>query len=107
MVRICIPRRCSGQVLSIQARSLLTAAAGLFSGGFFFSIIKRTKIQFITVVMLQAVFLGLMATVNQHTPRRAIAFVAIAGFNIGASQCMAILIVQFGAKDSEIGVATG
>ena len=76
-------------------------------GGSLFAVIRRTKYQFLAAVVLQTIFISLMATVNQYTPARAIVFVAIASFTIGASQIMAILIVQFGAKDKDIGVATG
>ena len=76
-------------------------------GGPIFSYLRRTKSQFVTVVFMQVLFIGLMATVDQHTPARACVFVSIASFMIGASQVMAILIIQFGASDHEIGVSTG
>ena len=76
-------------------------------GGYMFALLRHTKYQFLSVVLLQTVFISLMATVNQHTPARAIAFVALASFSIGASQVMGIVIVQLGAKDRDIGVATG
>ena len=48
-----------------------------------------------------------MSSVNQHTPARAIAFVAMASFAVGAQQVVGLLIIQFGAEDHQIGVATG
>ncbi len=48
-----------------------------------------------------------MASVDQYTPGRAIGFVIVAAFGVGASQIIGILIIQFGAKDRQIGVATG
>lgn len=48
-----------------------------------------------------------MATVNQNTPAKAIAFVGLASFAIGASQTLAIVIVGLGADDRHIGVAIG
>ncbi|KAK3612895.1 hypothetical protein LTR22_028399, partial [Elasticomyces elasticus] len=48
-----------------------------------------------------------MASADQHTPRRAIGFVIVAAFGVGASQIIGLLIIQFGAADDRIGVATG
>ena len=48
-----------------------------------------------------------MASVDRHTPRRAIGFVIVAAFGVGASQIIGLLIIQFGAADDRIGVATG
>jgi hypothetical protein len=56
---------------------------------------------------IQTVFIALMAAVTQSTPGRAIAFVIVAAFGIGACQIIAVLIIQFGAMDDQIGVATG
>jgi len=44
---------------------------------------------------------------ESNTPARAMAFVALASFAIGASQTLAILIVGLGAHDKHIGVAIG
>ncbi|KAJ9614616.1 hypothetical protein H2200_002753 [Cladophialophora chaetospira] len=84
-----------------------SATVGVVFGGPIFSYLRRTRYQFPFVVFMQVVFIGLMATVDQHTPARAIVFVGIASFMIGASQVMAILLIQFGASDQEIGVSTG
>ena len=84
-----------------------SATAGAVVAGSSFSFIPKTKYQFVTMVLVQVIFIGLMATVNQRTPARAIAFVAIASFAIGASQVMAIVIIQLGASDKQIGVSTG
>jgi hypothetical protein len=54
-----------------------------------------------------ALFLGLNATVTQHTPARAVAFVGIASAMVGATNCIGTLIVQLGARDEDIGLATG
>ncbi len=75
--------------------------------GSLFGIIRRTRYQFFVAILMQTLFISLMATVNQHTPARAIAFVTIASFATGASQVMGIVIVQLGAADKHIGVATG
>lgn len=48
-----------------------------------------------------------MSSVTQHTPARAVAFVAVASFAVGAQQVVGLLIIQFGAEDHQIGVATG
>ena len=56
---------------------------------------------------MMTVFLGLNATSDEHTPVRAIALVALASTMIGATNCMSILIVQLGARDEDIGLATG
>lgn len=56
---------------------------------------------------MMAVFLGLNATVNQHTPARAVVFVGLASAMIGATNILSILIVQLGSRDDDIGVATG
>ena len=52
-------------------------------------------------------FLGLNGTVNQHTPVRAIVLVALASAMVGATNCMGMLIAQLGARDEDIGLATG
>ncbi|KFY78876.1 hypothetical protein V499_02051 [Pseudogymnoascus sp. VKM F-103] len=72
-----------------------------------FARIRRTRWQFLLVTILQCVFIASMASIDQHSPRRAIAFVAIAAFNVGASQIIGTLIIQFGANDREIRLATG
>jgi hypothetical protein len=56
---------------------------------------------------MMTVFLGLNATSDEHTSVRAIALVALASTMIGATNCMSILIVQLGARDEDIGLATG
>ncbi|KAK5047700.1 hypothetical protein LTR84_006365 [Exophiala bonariae] len=84
-----------------------TATAGTVIGGGLFAIIRRTKYQFIGYVWFQTVFISLMATVNQNTPAKAIVFVGLASFAIGASQTLAIVIVGLGADDKHIGVAVG
>lgn len=56
---------------------------------------------------MMALFLGLNSTVNQHTPARAVAFVGITSAMVGATNCIGTLIVQLGAKDEDIGLATG
>lgn len=56
---------------------------------------------------MMTLFLGLNATVTQHTPARAVAFVGIAEAMVGAVNCLGVLIVQLGARDEDIGLATG
>ena len=83
------------------------AQAGLMLAGYTFSTLRRTRYQYIFVVVTMTVFLGLNATSNQHTPVRATVLVAFASAMIGATNCMGILIVQLGARDEDIGVVTG
>lgn len=72
-----------------------------------FSTIRKTRYQYIFVVVMMTLFLGLNATANEHTPARATVFVALASAMIGATNCMSILVVQLGARDEDIGLATG
>jgi len=81
--------------------------AGLMLAGQTFSTIRKTRYQYIFVVVMMTIFLGLNATADQHTPARAIVLVALASAMIGATNCMGILIVQLGARDEDIGLATG
>jgi cellobiose-specific phosphotransferase system component IIC len=76
-------------------------------GGWTFSTFRRTRYQYIAVVTLMTLFLGLNATASEHTPVRATAFVAVASGMIGATNCMSILISQLGARDEDIGIVTG
>lgn len=75
--------------------------------GVLFARIRRTRWQFLAATTTQTIFIACMASVDQNTPRRAVAFVIIAAFGVGASQILGILIIQFGAGDDHIGVATG
>lgn len=86
---------------------LTSLLVGLLVSGQTFGTLRRTRWQFIFVVTMMALFLGLNATVTQHTPVRAIAFVGIASAMVGAINCIGTLIVQLGAKDEDIGLATG
>ncbi|KAK5061085.1 hypothetical protein LTR84_007627 [Exophiala bonariae] len=61
----------------------------------------------ITQLLKAGVILGVNATSNEHTPARAIVLVGLASLMIGATNCMSILIVQLGARDEDIGLATG
>ncbi|EXJ66722.1 uncharacterized protein A1O5_09917 [Cladophialophora psammophila CBS 110553] len=83
------------------------ATAGLILAGQAFSTIRKTRYQYIFVVVMMTTFLGLNATVDQDTPARAIIFVTLASAMIGATNCMSILIAQLGARDEDIGLATG
>jgi hypothetical protein len=87
--------------------SRLISIVGFVIFGQTFGTLRRTRWQFIFVVTMMALFLGLSATVNQHTPARAVAFVGIASAMVGATNCIGTLIVQLGAKDEDIGLATG
>ncbi|KEF55373.1 uncharacterized protein A1O9_08123 [Exophiala aquamarina CBS 119918] len=84
-----------------------SATVGLIVIGQTFATVRRTRWQFIFVVVMMAIFLGLNATANQHTPARAIIFVGLASAMVGATNCISILIVQLGARDQDIGLATG
>ncbi|KIW95638.1 uncharacterized protein Z519_04223 [Cladophialophora bantiana CBS 173.52] len=84
------------------------ATAGLILAGQAFSTIRKTRYQYIFVVVMMTTFLGLNATADQDTPARAIVFVALASAMIGATNCMSILIAQLGARDEDIDrLATG
>lgn len=76
------------------------------SGGLF-AVIKRTNRQYLVVILVQTIFITSLSTVTPATPGRAIAFVAVAAFTVGAQQLIGMLIIQFGAEDHDIGVATG
>ena len=72
-----------------------------------FAKLGKTKWQFVAITILQTVFIAAMSTINQHEPHKAIGIVAAAAFSLGAAQIITVLIIQFGAADSHIGVATG
>jgi hypothetical protein len=75
--------------------------------GTLFAVIKRTNRQYLSVSIIQTIFITSQSTVTSSTPGRANAFVAVSAFNVGAQQVIGILIIQLGAEDNEIGVATG
>jgi Na+/glutamate symporter len=75
--------------------------------GSLFATIKKSNRQYLVVIVIQTIFITSLSTVTQNTPGRAIAFVAISAFTVGAQQVIGILIIQLGAEDHEIGVATG
>lgn len=81
--------------------------AGVILAGHLFETIPKTRYQYIFVVVMMTMFLGLNAASDQHTPVRAIVFVAFASVMIGATNCMSILIVQLGARDEDNGLDTG
>ncbi|KAK5051382.1 hypothetical protein LTR84_003034 [Exophiala bonariae] len=90
--------------------SLAYNASALVGGvvaGSLFAIFKKTNYQWLMAIIIQTIFIGSMSTVTEHNPGRAIAFVAIAAFMVGAQQVMGLLIIQFGAEDNQIGIATG
>jgi hypothetical protein len=90
-----------------MSQSVLIRTVGLIVAGQTFGSLGKSRWQFIFVVTLMALFLGLNATATQHTPVRAIAFVGVASAMIGAINCFGTLIVQLGARDEDIGLATG
>ena len=98
-------------LVSLLSNALLlyanSVAVGALTSGVLFARIRKTGWQFFTVTIIQTVFIAAMASVDQHTPRRAIGFVIVAAFGVGASQIIGLLIIQFGAADDRIGVATG
>lgn len=75
--------------------------------GISFSAFKHTRLHFFSVTLLMAIFTAAMASVTQHTPARAIVLVVFAAFFVGATQFIKILMLQFGAPDRYIGLATG
>jgi hypothetical protein len=75
--------------------------------GSLFAVIKKTNYQYLVAIIIQTIFIGSMSSVTEHTSRRAIAFVAISAFMVGAQQVIGLLIIQFGAEDDQIGIATG
>ena len=85
----------------------LTFQVGFVIFGQTFATLRRTRWQYIFVVVMMTIFLGLNATANQHTPARAIVFVGLASVMIGATNCIGVLIVQLGARDEDFGLATG
>ncbi|KAK4902445.1 hypothetical protein LTR49_027041, partial [Elasticomyces elasticus] len=85
----------------------LLIGVGALTSGVLFARIRKTRWQFFIVTIIQTVFIAAMASADQHTPRRAIGFVIVAAFGVGASQIIGLLIIQFGAADDRIGVATG
>ncbi|KAK7894811.1 hypothetical protein LTR67_005550 [Exophiala xenobiotica] len=85
----------------------MAATLGGTLAGVLFAKLKKTNWQFFTATVAQTIFISLIASVTQHTAARAIVLVAFAAFWVGASQLMGILIIQFGAEDRHIGVATG
>lgn len=48
-----------------------------------------------------------MSTINQYEPSKAIGIVVAAAFSLGAAQIITVLVIQFGAADAHIGIATG
>jgi hypothetical protein len=99
----------------VAAVSILYIARGLLAnylvgsilGGVLFIRIKHTKVQFIIATTTMTLFIGLMASVDPTTPARGIAFVTIAAFANGYCGTSGLLIVQLGASDSHIGLASG
>ncbi|OQU94419.1 hypothetical protein CLAIMM_00777 [Cladophialophora immunda] len=84
-----------------------SATLGAIVSGVLFARIKHIRWQFFTIAVLQCSFTASAASITQHTPARAIVLIAMGAFCVGASQVLATLIVQFGAEDHQIGVATG
>ncbi|OQV04625.1 hypothetical protein CLAIMM_09480 [Cladophialophora immunda] len=85
----------------------MAATLGGSLAGVLFAKIKKTNWQFFFATVAQTIFISSIASVTQHTAARAIVLVALAAFWVGASQLMGILLIQFGAEDRHIGVATG
>lgn len=95
-------------MLHFQQRLHLTReAVGGVVAGSLFAIIKKTNYQYLAAIVIQTIFIGSMSSVTEHTSGRAIAFVAVSAFMVGAQQVIGLLIIQFGAEDDQIGVATG
>ncbi|KIW14512.1 hypothetical protein PV08_07296 [Exophiala spinifera] len=74
---------------------------------FSFTTFGYTRIQFSSVTFFQAISTAAMASVTQHTPTRAIVLVVFAAGFVGATHMLKILMLQFGASDKHIGLATG
>ena len=107
LVLQCIFHWCVTSLFLFLYRRSLNDEAGALVSGSLFARIKRTKWQMVFVSIIQMVFTASMASADQHHPGRAICFVALAAFGVGASQIIALLIIQFGASDDSIGLATG
>lgn len=76
-------------------------------GGLLITKFKKVKWQLFAGILFQVCFIGAMAAVTEETPAMAIAFVALAAIGVGWCQTAGILLVQVGAADEDIGVATG
>ncbi|KAJ5816519.1 hypothetical protein N7447_008752 [Penicillium robsamsonii] len=83
------------------------ASIGAFVGGALFAKIGKTKWQFVAITVLQTVLVAAMSTINQHRPQDAIGIMTAAAFCLGAAQIITVLVIQFGAADTHIGIATG
>jgi hypothetical protein len=59
------------------------------------------------VTFLSAAFSAAMASVTPGAPAQAIVLVIFAAAFVGATHMMKILMLQFGAADKHIGLATG
>lgn len=53
------------------------------------------------------VFAAAMATVTQHTLARAIILMVFASTFVGATNMLKYLMIQYGAPDKHLGLATG
>ena len=93
--------------LSSVISPLNDLVVGGMSAGILFARIRRTKWQFVVATVMQTIFISALASVTPHTPQRAIVFVAISAFCVGASQVIGLLFVQFGTEGRHIGVASG
>lgn len=77
------------------------------AAAFSFTTFGYTRIQFSTATLLQAVLTAAMASITPHTSTRAIVLVVFAAGFVGATHMPKILMLQFGALDKHIGLATG
>lgn len=97
----------TGKCYSLVDDIQLTFQVGFILVGQTFDTVRKIRWQYIFVVAMMTLFLGLNGTTSQHTPVRAIVFIGIASAMVGATNCLGVLIVQLGARDEDIGLATG
>ncbi|KIX06619.1 uncharacterized protein Z518_04595 [Rhinocladiella mackenziei CBS 650.93] len=81
----------------------LGGAAAAFS----FNTFGHTRFHFFIVTLLHAVFTASVASITQHIPAQAIVLVVLAALFVGATYMLKILMLQFGAPDTHIGLTTG
>lgn len=80
---------------------------GAALGGYTWSKFKHTRIQFTTMTAMMTIFMASVASTTPYTPARAIVLFSFTAAFVGATCLVGILVLQFGAPDGDIGVATG
>ncbi|KAH6988298.1 fungal trichothecene efflux pump [Ilyonectria sp. MPI-CAGE-AT-0026] len=80
---------------------------GGLSVGLTFRYLKHQRLLLLVCVIIQTVFIGLLAVPGPDDLGMACAFTALAGFGIGIEQVIAILLVQLSTPEEWIGFASG